>query len=107
MSTEIRSGDHGEVVRVRGMEQGMEVGEAGALSSERREIFILKGDVVVDIFEDDDQDAVKVMGWSTSGGAFRLFLFCCGRLSDLRQFGVLRLLDSSPFCSIKSAHSIQ
>jgi len=68
MDTEIRSGDHREIIRVRRMEQRMKIREAGTLLGKSGEVGILYGALVVDILEHDDEHAVEMVRLRVRGG---------------------------------------
>ena len=54
VNAEIRSRDHGQVIWIRRMKQGVEVREARALCRQIGEIFVLACDLVIHVFENDD-----------------------------------------------------
>ena len=98
VDAEVGAGNHRQIVRVRGMKHRVEVGEAGAMLRECRQVLVLDGTFVVDIFEHDDQDAVEVVRLRTLGGTLRLFLLSLRRLGYLRLLGLIRLHRSNRLC---------
>lgn len=87
------------------MKQGVEIGEAGTLRGQGLQARIVDGSLVVDILEDDDQDAIEVVilgACRRTGCFFALSLF---GLRDLRLSGLIlrcrsnALRDSSVFAA--------
>ena len=83
MDAEVRSRDHGQIIWIGGMEEGMEVGKAGAAGRKFGQTLFLAGKLIVNVFENDDQDAIKVAGRGSGCGACGFVLLACGRLGDL------------------------
>src|SRR6266581_8877554 len=77
MGAEVRPGNHRQVIRIGGVEQGMKICEAGALSRQGSEILVLDGNLVVNVFQNDDYDAIEVVSASAGGrvGGFLFFGF--------------------------------
>ena len=61
MDAEIGSRNHRQIIWIRRMKQGMEVSKARALRRQISQILVLARDLVVHIFENDDQHAVEVV----------------------------------------------
>src|SRR5260370_36596260 len=83
MDAEVRSRNHRQIVRVGRMKQRMEVGKAGATRSQIGQTFVLAGDLVVNVFENDDQHAVEMTSAGSRRGPCSFFLLPCWRLRDL------------------------
>ena len=58
--SEIGSRNHRQVVRIRRMEQRVEVGKAGSARCQRGKARVADGTLVVHIFEHDDQHAIEM-----------------------------------------------
>jgi len=65
------------------MEEGVEVGETGALRGKCLEARVLDGTFIVNILEHDDQDAVEMVRLRTGGGAHGFRLLARFRLGDV------------------------
>lgn len=61
VKSEVGTGNHGEIVRIGGVEQCVKVGEAGSALRQFSEVGILHGALVVGVLEHDNDDAVEVM----------------------------------------------
>src|ERR1700746_3715534 len=75
--------NHRQIVRIGRVEQGVKIGEAGALRGKSREIRILHGTLVIRVLKHDDDNSVEMVGLGTGGSTSRFFLLPCLRLRDL------------------------
>src|SRR5258708_39197169 len=84
-NTEIGARHHGEIVRIRRMKEGMKIGEAGAVLGQCGQVLVLDRDLVVDIFEHNDEHPVKVASARFGSGLGGCFFFSLRRLTALGQ----------------------
>ena len=75
MDVEVCPSDHGQIIRIRGMEERVEVGKACPARGQVGEILILARNLVVNIFENNDQHAIEMPSPSPHGSPRSLFLF--------------------------------
>ncbi len=71
----VAAGDHRQVVGIGVMVEVAEIGEAYSFGGKALEEIALDGGVVVLIFQDDDEDVVKMLGLGSGSG-------CGGALSE-------------------------
>ena len=87
VKSEVGPGNHSQVIRIRRVKQGVKVRKVGTSFGKFGEARVLDGALVIDILQNDDDDAVEVMGGCARGGPLSLFPLAFGRFRDLR-FGL-------------------